>query len=146
MPIRIVIPGEPSAKGRPHFVKKTGIAITPAKTRTREGIVATVAMDAMNGRPPLSEPIIVSIKAVMAVPASWPKKKREAALAGQILPAKRPDLDNLLKLVTDGMNEIVYTDDALIVELRARKVYGETPKTIVEVWLDAERKAPAVAA
>ncbi|GEM_PF-4938799 len=34
---------------------------------------------------------------------------------------------------------IVYTDDALIIELRARKVYGETPKTIVEVWLEAER-------
>lgn len=139
MPIRLIIPGEPCAKGRPHFVKKTGVAITPQKTRTREGVIASLAMDAMRGRTPLDGPLCVSVLAVMAVPASWSGVKKRAALAGQILPAKRPDLDNLLKLVTDGLNEIVYTDDALIVELRARKVYGEAPKTIVEVWLDAER-------
>ena len=137
--IRVVIPGEPAAKGRPRIGKMANgrpMAFTPAKTRTREGVIASLAMDAMAGRAPLTVPLCVSLLAVMAIPASWPKKRQAAALAGAELPAKRPDLDNLLKLATDAMNGIVYADDVQIVEVRARKVYGPVPQTIVIVSPD----------
>jgi Holliday junction resolvase RusA-like endonuclease len=37
---------------------------------------------------------------------------------------KRPDLDNIVKAITDGMNGVVYEDDSQIVSLHATKVYG----------------------
>jgi Holliday junction resolvase RusA-like endonuclease len=134
--ICITIPGEPAAKGRPRIGKTFAgrpVAFTPAKTRTREGVIASLAMDAMRGLEPLAEPVRVHLLAVMPIPSSWPKKRQAVALAGGEWPAKKPDLDNLVKLATDGMNGIVWIDDALIVEIGAAKVYGEIPRTIVTV-------------
>ena len=49
---------------------------------------------------------------------------------------KRPDLDNLLKLVADGLQPKVLIDDAKIVMINASKVYAaadEAPKTIIQL-------------
>jgi Endodeoxyribonuclease RusA len=40
-----------------------------------------------------------------------------AAITGEIVPAGKPDLDNLLKSVFDGIRTIVIGDDAVIVAL-----------------------------
>jgi Holliday junction resolvase RusA-like endonuclease len=45
--------------------------------------------------------------------------------------AKRPDLDNCLKLVKDAMNGVFYRDDAQIVGVDAGKLYGEQGKTTI---------------
>jgi Holliday junction resolvase RusA-like endonuclease len=39
-------------------------------------------------------------------------------------PCKKPDIDNYIKLLFDGMNGIIYKDDCQIVALEATKVYG----------------------
>lgn len=133
--ITIVIPGAPAAKGRPRIGLACGrpVAYTPAKTRTREGVVASLAVDAMAGRAPLTGPLRVVIAAIMPVAPSWPKKRQAAALAGEVAPTGRPDLDNILKLVADGMNGIVWGDDSQIVMISARKLYGTPARTIVTV-------------
>ena len=53
--------------------------------------------------------------ALMGVPKSWSNKKRDAALAGTIRPTGKPDWDNFAKML-DAFNEIVWIDDAQIVE------------------------------
>ncbi len=130
-PIVITIPGEPSPKGTARF---HGHAYTPKKTRTKEGIVASLAMDAMAGRPPIEGPVSMSITAVLPIPESWPKKRKAAALAQEEAPAKRPDLTNLIKLAEDSLNGIVYRDDAQIVALSASKRYGPDPRTVIIVY------------
>jgi Holliday junction resolvase RusA-like endonuclease len=56
------------------------------------------------------------------------------------LPAKRPDLDNLVKFVTDALNGVFFRDDAQIVTITARKTYSRTGYTQVVVEeLAAER-------
>lgn len=40
------------------------------------------------------------------------RKRREAMIAGTIRPTKKPDADNVLKIVTDSLNDIAYYDDA----------------------------------
>ena len=67
------------------------------------------------------------------MPASWSAKKRTQALAGDIRPAKKPDSDNVIKAVCDGMNGVVWRDDVQAVEGSWRKVYGETPGLMVRV-------------
>ena len=37
---------------------------------------------------------------------------------------KKPDLDNLVKSVLDGLNGIAYVDDNQIIDIEARKEYG----------------------
>lgn len=129
------VPGDPVAKGRPRATTIGGKArmYTPAKTERYESRVAVFAQQAMAGRTPADEALEVSIVATMAVPASWSRKKRERALAGELSPLSRPDADNIAKAITDGSNGIVWVDDSRIVSLSVMKLYGETPGVSVRV-------------
>ena len=76
------------------------------------------------------------IRTVKVLPKSWsskPKKWQAAALAGQERPTKKPDGDNVLKAIADALNEIVYIDDAQIVDATVRKFYAAVPRTIVQI-------------
>lgn len=42
-------------------------------------------------------------------------------------PARKPDLDNQIKLVGDALNGCLWRDDAQLVEVVARKVWCEGP-------------------
>jgi Holliday junction resolvase RusA-like endonuclease len=106
---------------------------TPAKTVAYEGLIALAAKQAMAGHPPLTGPCVIDVLAVCTVPMSWPAKKRAAALAGEIRPTKKPDGDNVLKAVCDGINGVVWADDVQAVDQRVRKVYGERPELRVVV-------------
>lgn len=57
-------------------------------------------------------------------PASSLSKKKKNALYGSEH-NKKPDLDNLLKMVIDRMSGIFYKDDNVIYEIHARKEYAE---------------------
>ena len=46
---------------------------------------------------------------------------------------KKPDIDNMIKLVLDAMNKIFYQDDAQIVELKCIKKYDPVPRTEVYI-------------
>jgi Holliday junction resolvase RusA-like endonuclease len=87
----------------------------------------------MAGRAPLDGAIALDIQIAMPVPASWPKKRQAAALRGEVRPAGRPDLDNLLKAISDGMNGVVFRDDSQVVEVTARKIYGADPQARVVI-------------
>ena len=133
--ITFTIPGEPQGKGRARVGTIGGHArmFTPAKTVAYEGLIAHAAALVMAGRPPLAEPVRMEIDIVCTVPASWSGKKRMQALAGAIRPAKKPDADNVIKAVCDGMNGVVWVDDVQAVEGGWRKVYGATPGVHVRV-------------
>lgn len=134
-PVTVVLSGDPQGKGRPRAVVRGKFATmyTPAKTRTYEGMIRTAAMDAMAGRDPISVPVEIELRAVFAVPPSWSQKKRAAAITGEIRPAKKPDIDNVIKAWTDAMNGVVFADDCQIVKGTFSKVYGPAPLVAVTV-------------
>lgn len=133
--VTIRVPGDPVAKGRPRATAIGGHArvYTPANTRTYEQRVAVAAREAMVKAPPLEGALSVSIEVTMPIPASWAKGRRADALAGLVMPTGRPDLDNLVKALTDACNGIVWRDDAQIVRLMAEKRYGEQPGAVISV-------------
>lgn len=133
--IMLRIPGDPVPKGRPRFTRQ-GMAYTPAKTKTYEEEVAILGKSAMNGLEPLTTPIAVFVYATFPIPESYSKKRREACLNGSERHVKRPDLDNVVKAITDGLNGVVYHDDSQIVSLHATKVYGTDG--MVEVMIQEE--------
>jgi len=130
--IIIELPGEPKGKGRPRFARRTGHAYTPQKTASYEAMLRHEAALAMADRPPLEGALRVRVAAYFGVPASWSTKKQIAAITGAIRPAKRPDLDNIVKMF-DALNVIVWRDDAQIVEGWIEKYYSDRPRLRIEV-------------
>jgi len=68
---------------------------------------------------------------VRQMPKAWSRKKREE-MNGMPCETK-PDVDNLVKAVMDGLNGIAYEDDSQVVRITARKEWGEEGHTEVEI-------------
>lgn len=137
--IVVVLDGEPRGWARPRVrvIKPASGAAFPsffmdAKTRAFEKALQWQAKAAMRSQPPFEGPVAVKVVAAMAVPTSWPNRKRDAALAGTLRPTGKPDWDNFAKML-DAFNGIVWVDDAQVVEGSVRKVYSETPSLRVDI-------------
>ncbi len=132
------VDGEPRGKQRPRFTKQ-GRTYTPKETRNYELEIREAALSkaVASGYLKPEGAVRVSITAWFSPPASWSKKKRAAAMAGDIYPAVKPDADNLGKVFLDALNEIAYHDDKQVVECTIRKRYTSseegTPYVIVFV-------------
>lgn len=133
--IRFTIPGAPVGKGRPRATSINGMArlYTPKKTASYEGLVAMAATEAMAGAEPLDQAASVTMVVCVPVPASWSQKKQRQATSGEIRPTTKPDIDNVVKGVFDGMNGVVWRDDVVVAELTVQKFYSATPAVHVMV-------------
>lgn len=133
--IEFTVPGQPVAKGRPKFSRQDGFvrAYTPEKTANYETLVKLAAGEAMAGTAPMQGALSLMLRLYVAIPKSTTKRDRAAIEAGRFLPTKKPDLDNMLKAITDAMNGIVYLDDAQIVTVTVTKLYADTPRAEVSV-------------
>ena len=75
----------------------------------------------------------MSVKAYFAIPKSVSKKKHKLMIEEKIRPTKKPDCDNVLKIICDALNTIAYDDDKQIVEMEISKFYSENPRVEVEI-------------
>ena len=134
-PIAFVIPGVPVGKGRPKFARRGNFVTTytPEKTASYENLVKVKAEEAMNGRAVIEGAVSVEIALYVTPPASWSQKKQRAALAGEIFPTSKPDVDNVVKGIFDACNDIVWRDDKQACDVIVRKRYASTARASVEV-------------
>lgn len=137
--LSITIPGAPVAKGRPRVTSagKFPRVFTPAKTRHYEDLIRCEAAKAMNGEPPINEPVAVCVTAYVPIPKSFSRKRRQDAIDGVLKPSTRPDCDNYAK-VLDGCNAIIFRDDSLVTDLIVRKRFSERPRLVITVETEAE--------
>jgi Holliday junction resolvase RusA-like endonuclease len=70
----------------------------------------------------------IYIKACFSIPKSTSKKKHKLMLENIIRPTKKPDADNIAKIVCDALNGIAFLDDKQIVDARITKWYSDTPR------------------
>jgi Holliday junction resolvase RusA-like endonuclease len=133
--IAFVIPGTPVGKGRPKFARRGNFvtAYTPEKTASYENLVKVKAQEAMNGRAVIEGAVSVVVALYVTPPASWSQKKQRAALAGEIYPTSKPDVDNVIKGIFDACNEIVWRDDKQACDVRVIKRYDQAARAAVEV-------------
>ncbi len=96
--------GDPIAKGRPRL-GKNGHAYTPERTKAAERAAQALMMAAMVDREPADVPLGLAVEFHCAT-------------------KRGTDGDNLLKLVTDAANGIVFVDDSLIEEWYCRVYRG----------------------
>ncbi len=125
------VPGEPRGKGRP-IVTKNG-TFTPTRTVEYENFVRMCYIEQCTNQY-LDGPISAEITAYMQIPKSASKKKRAAMAAGEILPEKKPDIDNIAKSILDSLNGIAYKDDSSVTALTVRKLYSEIPRVEVTLY------------
>lgn len=131
--VTIVLPGTPQAKGRPRFTSQ-GRAYTDARTKAAERALAVAWAISAGTRQPHDGPVSVHLDATFEPAASWPKWKREKALAGEWPHTSKPDIDNLVKIL-DGLNGRAWIDDAQIIAVTGTKRYGPAALTVVTIQL-----------
>ena len=136
--IAFTIPGAPQGKARARTCRN-GHTYTPDNTVLYENLVKTEFLrQCGRGQRIRSDDtrraISMQITAVYPVPAPYPKRDKVAALAGDLLPTKKPDADNVAKVIADALNGLAYDDDAQITDLSVLKRYGEEPEVRVKLW------------
>lgn len=122
--------GVPLAQGRPRF-KRIGNHVQtfdPQESRSWKESVRAQAIQYLQsngGVIPIKGGINVYLFFFLPRPKSLPKKV--------LLHLKKPDLDNLTKLILDALRGICYKDDSQIVRLLVTKQYGE-PHTDIAIY------------
>lgn len=113
---RFFVAGRPQGKARPRFAR--GRAYTPKSTVEYEKRIAeSYNGDKMDGA------ICIFISAVFDIPKSTSKKERQRIIDEYEYPMKKPDADNIAKVVLDALNGIAYEDDKQVVYLSVEKRY-----------------------
>lgn len=150
MRVNFTIEGPPVGKARPRVTRT--VTYTPAKTARYEDLVRYTAINSFKGVFDKDEPLDVKIIAYFEIPKSLSKKRKALCLANQELPTKKPDADNVGKIIMDGMNpkmkrdkrlhkmvEVMrglYKDDRQVTKLLVVKRYAERPRVEVRVKRD----------
>lgn len=129
--MRITIPGAPRGKERPRVTRRG--TYTPEGTRRYEEFVRACWAKESGERFADDAALNVLIMAWFPVPKSTSKAKRFEMLLGHIRPAKKPDCDNVAKIICDALNGCAYKDDAQIVRCTVAKYYSETPRVEVNI-------------
>lgn len=77
--------------------------------------------------------IKVTIIAYFDIPKSTSKKKETGMLNQSISPTKKPDIDNITKIVLDSMNKFAFKDDTQVTKLEVEKKYATESKIYVKI-------------
>ncbi len=134
-----VVPGKPGAKGRPRFSvnrRRGYVSVrTPVDTLNYEHFVVLEYDRLYNEADPFpaKAPLYIKIDAYYPIPSSTSNKQREKMLKGEIRPSKKPDVDNVFKIIADALNNVAYHDDSQIVSAVINKYYSEKPRVEVEI-------------
>ena len=73
--------------------------------------------------------VSINVTYFMPIPKSTPKKE----LPELFWHIKRPDTDNLTKMIKDCMSGIVYKDDSQVCDSHYKKIYSDNPRTVINI-------------
>jgi Holliday junction resolvase RusA-like endonuclease len=152
MNINFTVLGEPQGKGRPRanvICKKNGAPVinpktgrpiinerTPDKTVVYENLIKTeYRRQVGNERFPDDAMLSINVAAYYGIPASASKRKKQGMELGAVRPTKKPDADNILKVVADSLNQVAYRDDAQIVTAIVSKYYSYRPRLDISIQI-----------
>ncbi|HHD2969850.1 RusA family crossover junction endodeoxyribonuclease [Clostridium perfringens] len=122
----VVVTGKIRGKARPRICR--GHAFTPKDTVEYEKLVRECYKQ-QDGRY-LEGPIKALIIAYYKIPKSYSKKRVQAIREGLAKPTKKPDADNIAKIILDSLNGVAFKDDAQVISLSIEKVYTEDEERI----------------
>ncbi len=125
--------GDIKGKARPRVNTYTCKAYTPTNTKDYEELIKQYFKIKYPKYIPLENRVSVKIVAYFKIPKNTSKKNAENMLKGSISPTKKPDIDNIVKIILDALNKMAFKDDNQITKLEIEKIYGEEEKILVKV-------------
>jgi Holliday junction resolvase RusA-like endonuclease len=132
MEVSFNVIGPMRGKQRPRATRM-GRIYTPKETVNAEAYIKYLASEAMGNMDPFQGALKATFAIYVEIPKSFSKTKRQAALDGVEYPTTKPDLDNIVKLLADAMNGVVYKDDKQIVSICVSKKYAEVASAHIYV-------------
>lgn len=124
----IVVEGKIKGKARPRFSTKTGRAFTPNDTISYENWIKHCYKE-QDGRY-LEGAIRARIIAYYKIPKSYTKKRIQGILEGREYPTKKPDADNIGKIILDSLNNIAFDDDSYVAHMEVIKKWTEEQERV----------------
>ncbi|HBH0545707.1 TPA: RusA family crossover junction endodeoxyribonuclease, partial [Clostridioides difficile] len=108
MRVNFTIDGEPVGKERPRFNLATKRTYTPNKTKSYEELIKWLYQSKVKYR--FTGYIKMTIRCYYSIAKSNSKKVKEQKRNNVLRPSKKPDIDNVIKVVADSLNGIAYKD------------------------------------
>jgi len=141
--MQLIISGQPIAKARHRLTTQGGFARQYDPQSKEKTEFTRKLWIQMNFRPAFDE--AVEVELVFNMDAVKGTSKAESNLKQwQLQPhARKPDIDNLVKFTLDAGNGILWTDDRLITQITAKKLYSKNPCTIINIHPRFEGKMDA---
>ena len=123
--MKFTVPGDPKPQGRPRFFRR-GAFVGTYDPKDSASFKQKVGFYAVEAGMTLSDgPLALSAKFYIKRPKNRCRSKDDR---GAIVCSKRPDLDNLVKAILDGLNGIAFKDDGQVCVMELRKFYHEVDK------------------
>ena len=133
MEYKFEVPGTIVGKERPRVNTYTLTVYTPNKTKDYENLIVQYFYINYPGAQILDGRISIEIIAYMKIPKGTSKAKFEEMITNKISPIKKPDADNIGKVVLDALNKVAFKDDNQVSKIMIEKRYGEEEKIEITV-------------
>ena len=125
--------GDIVGKQRPRVNMYTGSVYTPNKTKDYEDYIKQSFFIKYPKYEMITNRVIVKIIAYLKIPKNTGKSKIEKMINGESSPMKKPDIDNIAKIVLDAINNYVIKDDLQVSKIFVEKKYGEEEKLYIKI-------------
>ena len=123
--------GDIKGKERPRINTYTCTAYTPNNTKDYENLIKQYFKIKYPRYVPLENRVSVKIMAYFKIPKSTTKKDKTLIEEGKLSPTKKPDIDNIVKIILDALNKMAFKDDNQITKLEIEKNYTENEEKVV---------------
>lgn len=129
--VTFIVPGKPQGKARAktYHNKNMGFTttVTPDQTVLYENFIKECFLQKSKGTfYEKGTPVSLQITARFLPMSSVSKKRRKEMLERKELPLKKPDIDNIVKVVADALNGVAYHDDTQIARVESIKIYADS--------------------
>ena len=132
------IPVKPRGKARPRM-SRNGHVYTPKVTRDAENEINQYVNDVLFAHAdldklyPNDDEFDIEIIFFMPILKKENKSTRFKMDAGYIRYVKKPDLDNMIKLLLDALNGVLWNDDSQVFSIIASKRYSNDPRIVLKI-------------
>ncbi len=125
--------GTIEGKARPRLDIYNGRIYTPKNTRSYEELIRQYFMIKYPRYETLEGRLSVKIIAYFKPAKNTTKKTKELIEKGLISPIKKPDIDNIGKVMLDALNKIAFKDDNQVTKLEVEKKYNDEEKVYIKI-------------
>lgn len=127
------VEGNIVGKQRPRVNMYTGNVYTPNKTKDYEEWIKQSFFLKYPRFEILENRVSIEIIAYLKIPKNTSKVKTNEMLENKISPLKKPDIDNIGKIVLDALNKYVIKDDIQVSKINIEKKYSEEEKLYIKI-------------